>query len=193
VSAAVDAIVQDKELRGVLEYAFDFRILVKPEPQSWFMVRATEEFDSFAEDASGGVFLVGRPSGRILLVTSEGQAGVIARSIEELLELMVSHPFWRDLLKFSGGGQLVEMMRAVPYLQRELGEDEPMLEKHRQLVRRKLKLFGSNSAIERLHANVAQSSPEVSVEAADGTVFTALFNRFTVDANPAWQHPLQHE
>jgi hypothetical protein len=187
VSAALDAIARDNELRSALDYAFDFCVFASRKPHSWFRVRAAEEFVPVAEDASGGLFLVGQSSARVLLVTSEGEAGVIARNIDELLELMVSHPCWRDLLKFSGGGQLEEMKRAAPYLQREFAEEDPTLEEHRQLVKRRLKVSSSESAIQRLHANVAQSSPDVIVEATDGALFAGLFNRFTVDANPSWR------
>jgi hypothetical protein len=45
----------------------------------------------------------------ILYVTSEGQAGTIAPHLTALLGTFVGAPYWQDLLKFSGGGDLGEM------------------------------------------------------------------------------------
>ena len=45
----------------------------------------------------------------ILYVTSEGQAGKVASNLSEWLAIVVAVPYWQDLLKFSGGGDLAEM------------------------------------------------------------------------------------
>src|SRR4051794_13606612 len=85
----------------------DFGLLDEDVP-GWFALESGEPFQVIARDGTGGRFcLCGAgeaQSRRLFYVSSEGQAGTIARSLEEGLQMMISLPYWRDCLKFSGGG-----------------------------------------------------------------------------------------
>ena len=70
-----------------------------------------------ARDGSGGVFVTVPTSPRIMYASSEGEAGVIASDIDEFITLIVACPYWRDLLRYSGGGKLDEMRRAQGVLE----------------------------------------------------------------------------
>ena len=100
---------------------------------------------------------------------------------------MVAYPYWRDLLKFSGGGKLDEMRRAVPFLEREMHEDHSEIDEERSLLRKKLFLAETDDPIESLHKAVAELGQGIMVAAPDGTAFRSLFNTFTVDSNPMWR------
>lgn len=176
----------DPAVARALDAVFDFRLLAVPLATDWFTVVAAEAFHPIAEAASGDVFLLGEISGRVLLVSTDGQAGVVARSLDELLRLMVTHPCWRDLLKFSGGGQLVEMRRAAPFLETEFQEEGKAAEEGRRLIRGRLGVRQNEGAVELLHEAVSNTGADVKVEGVDGTEFASLFNRFTVESNRHW-------
>ncbi|WP_210324546.1 hypothetical protein [Chelatococcus reniformis] len=55
----------------------------------------------FALDGSGGTYHV-LPDGRILLIDSEGSAGVVAPNFKEFIAIAAGLPGWRDALKFVG-------------------------------------------------------------------------------------------
>src|SRR5262249_48030483 len=71
----------------------------------WFTIDGIDKIQLIGREGAGGVF-VQLPDQRILYVSSEGEAGVIASDFNAFLQLIVAHPYWQDLLKFSGGGKL---------------------------------------------------------------------------------------
>jgi hypothetical protein len=81
-----------------------------------YAVEGVTEAAVVARDGAGGVFAVIARSSRVLFVSAEGQAGIVARNLNALV-LVVVCPYWRDVLKFSGGGRLEEMRRAAPVLE----------------------------------------------------------------------------
>lgn len=177
-----------KEIRDALEWGFDVRISDEPIDTNGITIKASEVFIAFGEDASGGVFFSGCETDRVLFVSSEGQAGVVAMSLSEFYQLIVSHPYWFDLLKFSGGGEIVEMRRAVPYLEQEELEDiELEITQARELVRTQLSIEVNPKALQYLYASVTEGAADIEVLAEDGWQFGSLFNTFTVESNPLWQ------
>jgi hypothetical protein len=172
------------EIRRALELGFDIR-LAESVDAGWFRVNSKELFVAFAEDATGGVYLSGSASGRILYVTSEGQAGVVAMSLREFLQLIVTHPYWFDLLKFSGNGNVNEMLLAVPYLEAE--QDDLEAAQDQKTVSFGLNIGKNPSAIQVLHRAVSSGGDDIEVLAPDGNHFGSLFNKFTVASNPMWR------
>jgi hypothetical protein len=167
-----------------LELGFDIRLTDSVE-MGGFRLKSNESFAAFAEDASGGVFLVGSRSGRILYVTSEGQAGVVAMSLQDFLQLIVTYPYWFDLLKFSGSGSINEMYRAVPYLAAE--QDDADATQAQETVRVGLGINKNPLALQALHNAVHAGGEDIDILSADGNHFRSLFNTFTVDSNPTWR------
>ncbi|MGJ7498645.1 hypothetical protein ACSFA8_26810 [Variovorax sp. RT4R15] len=180
MSISVQDIARNDELRQAVEAAFDFRLLEDGEiDDDWFHIEAVEQFVAVAHEGAGGRFLVGQASGAVLYISSEGQAGVVAASLEELLGLMATHPYWQDLLKFSGGGRLAEMHRCVALLNADAPDLLPDTEDAARVLGRMVTLPSSDVAVELLHRAVANLSTPVCVTSPEGDAFEGLFNKFT--------------
>ncbi|WP_245330542.1 hypothetical protein [Bradyrhizobium sp. AS23.2] len=131
-------------------------------------------------DASGGAFML-LPPQNVLYVSSEGRAGIIAESFEAFVQLVVARPYWLDILKFSAGGDLAEMRRAADALETTL-DDEDEINEAREKIHSALDLPAASDPVGALYEAVAAS--DAIVRAADGSPFTTLFNRFSIDNNP---------
>lgn len=112
------SLTSSEELAEDLAWPFDFDVTMAGDDHSWIALNPETPFVVIAGDGAGGVFLV-YGSGAdtevlpILHATSEGQAGRLAANLTEFLALLMAVPNWRDLLKFSGGGDLAEMRRTA--------------------------------------------------------------------------------
>ncbi len=170
-----------KGLREQLAEHLDFYVSDDLAEASWFRVGGPESYAPIAKEGAGGVFLVGHESGAILYVSSEGQAGVVAISLAEFLQLLVAHPYWQDLLKFSGGGNVKEMKRAAQQLEQDLENEIPDIEEKRGALYRRLKLQPAKDPISSLHHAVSSMGSLISVLAPDGWESESLFNTFTLN------------
>jgi hypothetical protein len=117
----------------------------------------------------------------VLYVSSEGRAGVIADNFDAFIQLVVAHPYWLDILKFSAGGDLQEMRRAAAALE-ATRDDEDDINEAREEIRIRLDLPDAADPVGALYEAVAAS--DAIVRATDGSPFTTLFNRFSIDNNP---------
>ncbi len=91
--------------------------------QRLVLVDDLDEFAPIGSESSGGAFVL-LPAGQVLYVASEGRAGIIAASFEELIQLVVACPYWPDILKYSAGGDIDEMRRAAQMLESMLENEE---------------------------------------------------------------------
>ncbi|MCP3392965.1 hypothetical protein NLM27_29880 [Bradyrhizobium sp. CCGB12] len=151
-----------------------------PDEEPWFTIDGVENPRQIGSDGSGGAFVL-LPSQNVLYVSSEGRAGMIAENFEAFVQLIVARPYWLDILKFSAGGDLQEMRRAADALEATL-DDEDEINEAREEIRGALGLPDADDPIGALCEAVAAS--EAIVRATDGSPFTTLFNRFSVDSNP---------
>jgi hypothetical protein len=151
-----------------------------PDEDPWFTIDGAESPRQIASDGSGGAFVL-LPSQNVLYVSSEGRAGVIADNFEAFIQLVVAHPYWLDILKFSAGGDLQEMRRAADALEATL-DDEDDVNEAREEIRSALDLPEADDPVGALYEAVAAS--DTIVRATDGSPFTTLFNRFSIDNNP---------
>jgi hypothetical protein len=133
------------------------------------------------EDGAGGIFALLPPTQRVLFVSSEGQAGIIATDLEALIQLIVAYPYWHDLLNYSGNGQLAEIRRAAVALEATL-DDGDEVDEAREVLREMFSLAEPADLLETLHGAVSTS--DVVVRPPDGEPFTTLFGKFTIDNNP---------
>jgi hypothetical protein len=159
---------------GRLEVSF------APDEEPWFTIDGIESPRQIGIDGSGGAFVL-LPSQRVLYVSSEGRAGIIAESFEAFVQLVVARPYWLDVLKFSAGGDLAEMRRAADALE-ATRQDEDDINEVRGEIRERLKLPEADDPVGALYEAVAAS--DAIVRATDGSPFTTLFNRFSIDNNP---------
>ncbi|WP_234682027.1 hypothetical protein [Bradyrhizobium monzae] len=150
-----------------------------PDEERWFTIDGVESPRQIGTDGSGGAFVL-LPSQNVLYVSSEGRAGVIADNFDAFIQLVVAHPYWLDILKFSAGGDLHEMRRAADAL--EATRDEDDINEAREEIRMHLDLPDPADPVGALYEAVAAS--DAIVRATDGSPSTTLFNRFSIDNNP---------
>lgn len=151
-----------------------------PDEEPRFTIDGIENPRQIGSDGSGGAFVL-LPPQNVLYVSSEGRAGIIAATFEAFVQLVVVRPYWLDILKFSAGGDLVEMRRAAAALEATL-DDEDEINEAREEIRNGLDLGEADDPVGALYEAAAAS--DAIVRATDGSPFTTLFNRFSIDNNP---------
>lgn len=151
-----------------------------PDEEPWFTIDGVESPRQIGSDGSGGAFML-LPAQNVLYVSPDGRAGIIAESFEAFIQLVVARPYWLDILKFSAGGDLQEMQRAADALEATL-DDEDDVNEAREEIRTQLDLSEADDPVGALYEAVAAS--DAIVRATDGSPFTTLFNRFSIDNNP---------
>ena len=168
----------------------EFAVLEEDTPD-WFALESGEPLQVVGRDACGGRFCLVPASrnhaGRLLYVDSEGQAGIIADSLSMGIQMMIAFPYWRDCLKFSGGGNIEEMRKAQTRLESDLRRRRPDIEDARCELYRAFGLAAPSSPLETLHRVVSESANTKVVAASDRWPFEPLFNTFVVDDNPTWK------
>ncbi|HEY7845494.1 MAG TPA: hypothetical protein VID30_17665 [Bradyrhizobium sp.] len=169
------------ELVECLGWSFDLRIDIELDEPAWFNVEGVSKLEPVGREGAGGLF-VRLPDARILYASSEGEAGIIAADLDALLQLVAAHPYWKDLLRFSGKGQLPEMRRAAIALEAMTLSEQDDLEDARAFVRTELGLAEPGDTVAALHQAVSTS--DVIVRTPHGITCTTLFNRFTIDDTP---------
>lgn len=169
------------ELVECLGWSFDLRIDIEVDEPVWFTVEGIRKLEPIGREGAGGLF-VRLPDARILYVSSEGEAGVIAADLDAFIQLVAVHPYWKDLLKFSGSGQLVQMRRAAIAMEAMTLSEQDDLEDARSFVKSALGLAEPEDAVAALHRAVSTS--DVTVRTPYGITCTSLFNRFTIDDTP---------
>lgn len=150
-----------------------------PDEEPWFTIDGVESPQQIGSDGSGGAFML-LPSQNVLYVSPDGRAGIIAESFEAFIQLVVARPYWLDILKFSAGGDLQEMRRAADALEATLDNEDDVNEA-REEIRTQLDLSEADDPVGALYEAVAAS--DAIVRATDGSPFTTLFNRFSIDSN----------
>jgi hypothetical protein len=182
VSVIFDALRANQEVQDRLIGPFDFRVETDPREPVWFSVDGAASIERLGRDGSGGAFVRLAGSPRVLYVSSEGGAGIVAADLDAFVALMVACPYWRDLLRYSGDGKLDEMRRAAPVLESAILDEEENLEEARDFLVSELGLEEPDDPVGGLHRAV--STAAVVVRAPDGNPCTSLFGRFTIDDNP---------
>ncbi|KUM68580.1 hypothetical protein [Streptomyces griseorubiginosus] len=148
--------------------------------------------EAVAGDFTGGTFFLcgDRGSERpVLYASSEGQSGLIGRSLTEALEIMIGLPSWWDCLKFSGSGDLEVMRATAANLERDEIRDEPELHADRARVAKALHLERESLSflVTRLHAAVSATAPDFLLTVETGEEYDPLFGPWLPSHNPAWR------
>jgi hypothetical protein len=183
------------EAKRILEYDFDFVPVATATKSSLFQFRGGTSCELVGTDASGGEFALcddgSLPTRPMLYASSEGQAGILARGLESGLSTIIDLPYWYDCLKFSGGGQLAEMRRVVPFAESDLLAETPEIASSRRALRTILDLGQLPDPVLELHASLTELSALYPVCGPDGWQFEQLFGRFTVESNAEWRQRLK--
>jgi len=183
------AIAASKGIVDDLNWPFDFSLKRANRNSGWIKLKPEAKFNVIAGDGTGSAFLAYGDgvveSLPILHATSEGQAGKIAANLAECLALLMALPYWRDLLKFSGGGKLKEMRTTATFMEREYEKSYPKLPDVRARLVKALRIPSIDDPIKTLHSNV--KSTDCTLVAEDGTEWQSLFNSFVSRDNPTWR------
>lgn len=185
----LDEIASRPSVVELLDWPFDFQLDHQQEETDWIRLKPDTEFSVIATDGAGGVFLQighGKPeSCPLVYASSEGQCGRIAGSLTEWLVILVAIPYWRDVLKFSNGGQLDEMRRAASHLEQDFVADFEGIEDARAQVVDSLRLTVIGDPVKVLHDNVRATDCVLITE--EGQPWDPLFGNFRVSDNPHWR------
>ncbi len=184
----LEQIARHPDVVEALDWPYDFSLPRADQNTEWITLKPAVPFKVIAGEGTGGVFIAygnGQPDTLpILHATSEGQAGRVASDLGEWLGILLSIPYWRDLLKFSGNGNIDEMRRTATFMEKEYDEDYPDLPEARELILSKLRIPPIADSIQLLHQNVHAS--DCNLIADDGGEWEPLFNKFTSADNRSW-------
>jgi hypothetical protein len=174
-----DVLRASKSAREML-WAFDFEIETDPHASVWFDTTLLEPFEAVGRRGSGCVYALFGPQRHVLLVTSEGQAAVIAASLRDCLELVVSHPYWQDMVARSRGD--LEVMRRIfrderAAFEEDAVDDNPKIEDYRPALVAEFGLAIPEDPAARLHHAITVLGADVIVYGRDGYPCAPLFGR----------------
>ena len=176
-------IAANSDIRERIFSICDIDTVVDPSEGAWITIDGATDFSVIARDGSGGLFVITPPSPRIVYASSEGQAGVIADDLTSLMTLIVTCPYWQDVLKYSHDGSIEAMRRAAPFLESSWMDDEEEFADARELLASELGISQLPDLIGALHRAV---STPIDIRFYNRPA-TSLFGRFTVDDNPLFR------
>jgi hypothetical protein len=179
------------DVKNILLEYYDFETVDASSRTEDYFFDVDDEVTVIAQDASGGVFTF-YGSGEdmdlpIVFISSEGEAGKVGRNFEEFLGIMIACPYWRDILKFSGNGQLVEMFKSQPFLEAEILEDFPGIINAKKKLISMLDIIEVPKPVETLYEAMT-SEPHIVIKSLEGEKFDSLFNRFVANENSLWKN-----
>jgi hypothetical protein len=144
----------------------------------WFDTAALAPFEIVAQRSSGCVYALIGPERHVLLATSEGEAGVIAASLKECLELVIAHPYWQDVVS-RAEGDLAEMRRifrdGVKDFETDMFDDNLEIADFRPRLRKRLGLEIPRDPAGRLHHALTVLGADIVVRGHDGSAAARLF------------------
>jgi hypothetical protein len=167
-----ETLTANAEVLERLSWTFELRVTTDDREPVWFSVDGGEGIRRIARNGAGGVFALISGSPRVLYVSSEGAAGIVAADLDEFIALVAACPYWHDLLKFSGNGNLDEMRRAGTV-------DDEELEEARAVLKSELGLAELADPVGSLHHAVSTS--DLIIRDQYGSPFVSLFNSFIID------------
>jgi hypothetical protein len=181
MAITLQQLAANAEIREALGATCDLYLESGEVEPTWIYLAGKNCFPVLARDGAGGMFVT-IPSGRILYASSEGEAGVLADDLEQLVTLHVTRPYWRDVLKYSRNGDLAEMRRAAPLLEAAWLADDEDHAATREFLMSELGLTAPGDGIGALHRRLADSSLEL--RGTDDQPAEPLFGPYTTRDNP---------
>jgi hypothetical protein len=168
----------DNEIPDML-WPFDFEVTDNAQfGPVWFDTADLAPFEVVAQRSSGCIYALVGAERHVLLATSEGEAGIIAASLKECLELVIAHPYWQDVV-FRAAGELEEMRRifrdGVKDFETDMLDDNPEIADFRPQLRERLDLDIPRDPAGRLHHALTVLGADVRLRAHDGSVSAPLF------------------
>ncbi|MFS1517125.1 hypothetical protein V1503_11770 [Bacillus sp. SCS-151] len=183
-------IEKNRDICDILMEYFDLEIITPNLDVKKFNFETSVETMIIAEDGSGGIFALLHNEGiedlPVYYINSEGQAGKVGENFEQFLSMIITIPYWLDLLKFSGNGQLSEMKKAQPFLLEERLEDFPKIQRVKDKITCELSINESSYPVENLHRSLVTNS-QTPIYSLDGEKMESLFQSYKPSDNPLWK------
>lgn len=114
-------ILLDDSLLSLFSDFSQIHFLQTPEKLEAFSFESSENFEVFATDEFGGIFVrIKQDIGNkellpIWFISCEAETLKVANSFQEFLQLIIYYPFWQELLNFTS----TEIMKEVKKLKKE--------------------------------------------------------------------------
>jgi hypothetical protein len=144
----------------------------------WMDVSALQPFEVVGQNGSGGVFALVGDTKHVLHLTSEGQAGIVAASLQEFIELIVAHPWWEQIAS-SAGGDLADMRAMFAEdgvdLDAAAIDDDPAIADNRPLLQQQLGLRSPADPFGLLHHALVTLGATYDLRDLDGQPMEPLF------------------
>ncbi|MFD9441876.1 hypothetical protein ACFWBR_27500 [Streptomyces sp. NPDC060006] len=186
----LDSIRRDSGVAELLRHVCEFD-LSRGDHGELVRLSSGLALEGVAGDFTGGTFfLCGYGSRRpVLYASSEGQAGLIGKSLTEALEIIIGLPAWWDCLKFSGSGDLTVMQTAADHLCHDELTDQPEIgaQRVRLAAALSLELGSSPALLARLHTAVSATTPDFILTVETGEEYESLFGPWLPSRNPSWR------
>jgi hypothetical protein len=180
MAISLSDIAANPDIRERVFLICDIDAMVDASEGAWITIDGAMDLSVIARDGTGGLFVVTPSSRCIIYASSEGQAGVIADDLESLMALIVTCPYWQDVLRYSRNGNLDEMRRAAPFVESSWIGDEEAFAAARKFLTSELGISQPRDLVGALHRAV--STPiDIRFHGQPGA---SLFGRFTIDDNP---------
>jgi hypothetical protein len=174
MSITMEMLEADPEVRKALFQGSDFAV-GNQAGLDWFTIDGFARYEVVGHDGGGGAFALYGPQQHVLYVSSEGQAGVIAASLDELMVLLLVCPHWPIVLSGARNRTLNELRRVARILEADvLTADDVENQDRREFVRATLDIALGGDALKALHHAVTVLGKDVIVRAPDGSVCAPL-------------------
>ncbi len=178
-------IKNNETIKLKLEERFDFIIIDESNNTEEYLFHAKEKLTIFATDGAGGVYTTIEKGDDIeefpiAFISSEGQSGKIARTFNELIELIIYYPFWQDILKFSSNGDLEQMTKSIPYLEGERIEFIPDYKKVQRVISNELGIVKRSSLLENLLKEVMEKPFFKVFSTEDDNIYDTLIGSYII-------------
>jgi hypothetical protein len=180
MAVGLSDIAANAEIQEKVFSICDIDTTVDPNEGAWITIDGARDFSVIARDGTDGLFIVTPSSSRVIYASSEGQAGVVADDLVSFMTLIVTCPYWQDVLKYSRNGNLDEMRRAMPFLESSWVGGEEEFAEAREFLISELGMSAPADLVGTLHRAV---STPIDLR-FHGQPAMPLFGRFTIDDNP---------
>jgi len=173
-----DMLGVDQKIRDML-WPFDFAPVDNTSHGPvWMDTAPLAPFEVVGQRGSGCVFALVGPQRHVLLLTSEGQAGIVAASLQEWFELLVAHPYWEQIAARSEG-DLVSMRKILEDegedFEATMLDDNPEIEDFRPVLRSRLGLGIPEDPCGLLHRALTVIEARATLRDLDGQEMEPLF------------------
>ncbi|ARF78092.1 hypothetical protein ACIG0C_36705 [Kitasatospora aureofaciens] len=174
------------DLARLAAFPFDFD-LERDEHGEAVRLASGAALEAVAGDDTGGTYFV-CADGAVLYASSEGEAGLIAGSVDEALEMLIGLPGWRNYTGLDPHADDTALAAAVAGTEADIRDSyAPELDAERStlITELELRLIPQPELLRRLHQTLLRTEPDYLLLNADEGCAHTLLDR--LPRPPLWQ------